>query len=35
LGHSNEGMDIMVDPKNQQFVGVHGDEQLGILYEPA
>ena len=27
-----EGMDIMVDPKNQRLVGVHGDEQLGILY---
>lgn len=26
-----EGMDIMVDPKNQRLVGVHGDEQLGIL----
>jgi clan AA aspartic protease len=27
-----EGMDIMVDPKNQCLVGIHGDEQLGILY---
>ncbi|MDR1176965.1 MAG: hypothetical protein LBK83_16010 [Treponema sp.] len=27
-----EGMDIMVDPKNQRLVGVHGEEQLGILY---
>ena len=27
-----EGMDIMVDPKNQRLVGVHGDEQLGFLY---
>jgi clan AA aspartic protease len=26
-----EGMDLMVDPKNQRLVGVHGDEQLGIL----
>ena len=26
-----EGMDIMVDPKNQRLVGIHGDEQLGIL----
>ena len=27
-----EGMDIMVDPKNQRLVGIHGDEELGILY---
>ncbi|MDR2490640.1 MAG: aspartyl protease family protein [Spirochaetaceae bacterium] len=27
-----EGMDIMVDPKKQRLVGIHGDEQLGILY---
>jgi clan AA aspartic protease len=27
-----EGMDIMVDPKNQRLVGVHGEEQLGTLY---
>jgi clan AA aspartic protease len=27
-----EGMDIMVDPKNQCLVGIHGEEQLGILY---
>jgi clan AA aspartic protease len=27
-----EGMDIMVDPKNQRLTGIHGDEQLGILY---
>jgi clan AA aspartic protease len=27
-----EGMDIMVDPRNQRLVGIHGDEQLGILY---
>jgi predicted aspartyl protease len=27
-----EGMDLMVDPKNQRLVGVHGDEQLGCLY---
>ena len=26
-----EGMDIMVDQKNQRLAGVHGDEQLGIL----
>jgi clan AA aspartic protease len=26
-----EGMDIMVDPKSQQLVGIHGDEELGIL----
>jgi predicted aspartyl protease len=27
-----EGMDIMVDPVNLRLVGIHGDEQLGILY---
>ena len=27
-----EGMDIMVGPKNQRLVGVHGDKQLGILH---
>jgi clan AA aspartic protease len=27
-----EGMDIMVDPKNRRLVGIHGDEELGILY---
>jgi hypothetical protein len=27
-----EGMDIMVDPKSQRLVGIHGDEELGILY---
>ncbi|MDR2485363.1 MAG: hypothetical protein LBD55_08210 [Treponema sp.] len=27
-----EGMDIMIDPKGQRLVGIHGDEQLGILY---
>ena len=26
-----EGMDLMVDPKNQRLVGVHGDEQIGLL----
>jgi hypothetical protein len=27
-----EDMDLMVDPVNQRLVGVHGDEQLGMLY---
>jgi clan AA aspartic protease len=27
-----EYMDLMVDPKNQKLVGVHGDEEVGILY---
>jgi hypothetical protein len=27
-----EGRDIMVDPKSQRLVGIHGDEQIGILY---
>jgi clan AA aspartic protease len=27
-----EGMDIMVDPKSQRLVGIHGDEVMGILY---
>jgi clan AA aspartic protease len=27
-----EGMDIMIDMKNQKLVGIHGDEQIGILY---
>jgi hypothetical protein len=27
-----EGMDLMIDMKNQKLVGVHGDEQIGILY---
>jgi clan AA aspartic protease len=26
-----EDMDLMVDPKNQIVVGVHGDEQVGML----
>jgi predicted aspartyl protease len=26
-----EGMDLMVDPRSRRLVGVHGDEQLGIL----
>jgi clan AA aspartic protease len=27
-----EGMDLVVDMKNQKLVGAHGDEQIGILY---
>jgi clan AA aspartic protease len=27
-----EDMDLMVDPVNRRLVGVHGDEQLGMLY---
>jgi len=27
-----EYMDLMVDPTNQKLVGVHGDEEVGILY---
>jgi clan AA aspartic protease len=27
-----EGMDLMIDMKNQKLVGAHGDEQIGILY---
>ena len=27
-----EGLDIMVDPKNQRLVGIHGEELVGILY---
>jgi clan AA aspartic protease len=27
-----EDMDLMVDPKRLQLVGVHGDEPLGIIY---
>ena len=26
-----ENMDLMVDPINRKLVGVHGDEQLGII----
>jgi clan AA aspartic protease len=26
-----EYMDLMVDPKSQKLVGVHGDEEVGIL----
>jgi clan AA aspartic protease len=27
-----EGMDLIIDMKNQKLVGAHGDEQIGILY---
>jgi clan AA aspartic protease len=27
-----EGMDIMIDMKKQTLVGIHGEEQIGILY---
>ena len=27
-----ENMDLMVDPVNRELVGVHGDEQVGIIY---
>jgi clan AA aspartic protease len=27
-----EAMDLMVNPCSQEVVGVHGDEQIGILY---
>ena len=27
-----EDMDLMVDPVHQKVVGVHGDEEVGILY---
>ncbi|MFP3042141.1 aspartyl protease family protein [Treponema primitia] len=27
-----EDMDLMVDPKRLQLVGVHGDQPLGIIY---
>jgi clan AA aspartic protease len=26
-----EALDIMVDPKNQRLVGIHGDEEIGLL----
>jgi len=26
-----ENMDLMVDPGNQELVGVHGDEEVGLL----
>ena len=27
-----ENMDLMVDPVNRELVGVHGDEQVGIIF---
>jgi clan AA aspartic protease len=27
-----EAMDLMVDPVNEQLVGVHGDQELHVLY---
>ena len=27
-----ENMDLMVDPVNREIVGIHGDEQVGIIY---
>jgi clan AA aspartic protease len=27
-----EGMDLVIDMKNQRLMGAHGDEQVGILY---
>ena len=28
-----ENMDLMVDPVNRKLVGVHGEEQVGIIFE--
>ena len=28
-----EDMDLMVDPRNQELIGRHGDKQLGIIYQ--
>ena len=27
-----ENMDLMVDPVNRELVGIHGDEQVGIIF---
>ena len=27
-----ENMDLMIDPVNRELVGVHGDEQVGIIF---